>query len=102
MIRYHGRQMPCFTWRQRGGTCRNYAEYRAESGNAFVHVCANCATRFTNDPEWTLVPLAPEGELDTLDAVSVDNDALLLSPWMVSIDGRTRDEVLRERHAREP
>lgn len=100
MLIYRGREIPCMTWRQ-GGDCRNYSEYRVDAPNAFLHLCAGCAERFRHDPEWTLTALAPKGETDELDAETLANDTLLLeSPWVVSINGRTRADVLRERDAR--
>lgn len=77
MIAYHGRQMPCFMER-RG--CPRTAEYRFENETLILHLCAEHREAFGPG---TLTALASEGEVDVLNASSLDNASLRQVPHVV-------------------
>ena len=81
-IRYQGRMLPCFLSRE---GCKEKAVYRVESRYYILHVCEEHRDRL----EGKKINLAPEGEVDVIEATSMDNESLRGLPHIVQVDEQT-------------
>lgn len=79
MIRYRGREVPCF---DRDG-CDRKAAVRVETTHLCLHFCDEHGRAFASKfNDATVTELAPLGQDDVIPGTSLDNEDLRRSPWV--------------------